>query len=560
MSDGLFAREEEADICVIGSGLAGLSAVHYLLNQTDIDDQKRPIVALVEARNRPGGRTHTITLDDLQSAYRDQDQGLFTVDVGGQWIGTDHSAALKLISRYGLGLDEQIYPHFENDSTNLLASLVSMVSYHPPGLTEDEEKQVNDFVRLVDELGSRLSLDSPWELQHPEEDELDMSVYDYVVKTTPSPRSQQEIFIFIQTILATSPRHCSFLFFLYYIASGGGMRALGDGLHGAQRWKVIGGAQRISDCLLEELLLSHASSSGSGASAGRFKYFSSTPVTSISSSPTTIADCPANSLLIRGRSPSGSLFSLRCRRVILAMSPRLSNSSIQFSPPLPPPKLHLADAMVPGACVKVLIPYAAEFWLCGADGGPIKGAKPLAEIYPIHNLFHSTVGPLPALVGLITGDHAHTYLQLTADERKEAVLNQIHSLFCSHSEKSESQAYRPLAFVERSWVSEEFSGGCFACLFRPHSFREFGPHLKTSLAYPHLDLSAGAAGGGGWQLRCDGHDVESTVEKAIVWASTETAPLFSGYMEGALLAGEDAAKRILSSLVSEAREGARTEE
>jgi glycine/D-amino acid oxidase-like deaminating enzyme len=44
----------EVDICVIGSGLAGLSAVHYLLNnETDID-QKRPIVALVEARAEKG--------------------------------------------------------------------------------------------------------------------------------------------------------------------------------------------------------------------------------------------------------------------------------------------------------------------------------------------------------------------------------------------------------------------------------------------------------------------------------------------------------------------------
>jgi hypothetical protein len=44
-----------------------------------------------------------------------------------------------------------------------------------------------------------------------------------------------------------------------------------------------------------------------------------------------------------------------------------------------------------------------------------------------------------------------------------------------------------------------------------------------------------------------------------VWASTETAPLFSGYMEGALLAGEEAAKRVLSSLLGTGATSVRSE-
>lgn len=521
-------EQHQVDVCIVGCGLAGLSAANYLLENSDHHK-----ICLIEARDRAGGRTNTITLSDLQQQYsnpldeknQSKKAAPFTVDIGGQWIGTDHQYALSLIYQFGLELEEQIYPHFEDNSTNLLASLVSMVSYHFPNLSEEEEKQVNNFVLIVDEIGKNISLDKPWDGENATE--LDVSIYDYVVKTTPSQRAQQEIFIFIQTILATSPHDCSFLFFLFYIKSGGGMRALGDGLHGAQRWKVVGGAQQISDCLLNRLIHKYPD---------RFSCYFSSPVKSIAH------EVGVNRITVQSLSKSGDILSITCQRLILAMSPRLSNSTIQFIPPLPLPKQRLADVMVPGACVKVLIPYLTEYWLSGLDGGPINGNKTLGDIYPIHNMFHSTVGTLPALVGLITGDHARSYLQLTPDERKQAVLNQIHQLFCSHLSREESPAFQPVTFIEKSWVLEEYSGGCFACLFRPKVFCEYGPHLRTPLGYP---LSSDTHN---WTLLTEDDDSSLSIEPAIEWASTETSQLYSGYMEGALLVGNQIAKRILSKL------------
>jgi monoamine oxidase len=538
------------DVCVVGAGLAGLSAIDFLLHSSE-KMSGSPSIALLEARDRPGGRTQTIHLSDLQEqshgpssqpsplsqSFESQEERSsvpFTVDVGGQWIGNDHFKALSLISKYGLKLEEQIYPHFGNDSndstgssTNLLASLVSMVSYQFPDLTPEEESQVNQFVRLVDEMGAEISSHNhPWEMANATE--LDVSIFEFVQKTTPSPRAQQEIFIFIQTILATSPHDCSFLFFLSYIASGGGMRALGDGVHGAQRWKVVGGAQQISNLLLEDLL--------SRAAPSQLQHFFSTPVTSISS----FHDSSGNRVVVQARGSSGETISITCRRVILAMSPRLANSSIQFTPPLPLCKQRLSEAMVPGACVKVLVPYAEEFWLTPRTGA--SGELTLGEIFPVHNMFHSSLGTFPALVGLITGDHARSYLQLSAEDRKAAVLNQIHQLFCplSVGSREESPALQPITFLEKSWLSEEFSGGCFACLFRPHSFCSSGPALKTPLSYGTTEAE--------WTHVDPRLDGNLPGETAIEWASTETAPMFCGYMEGAILAGEETAQRILSSL------------
>jgi hypothetical protein len=139
------------------------------------------------------------------------------------------------------------------------------------------------------------------------------------------------------------------------------------------------------------------------------------------------------------------------------------------------------------------------------------------------------------------------------------VLNQIHRLFCaqgedgSDMERERSPALHPVSFLEKSWLSEEFSGGCFACLFRPHCFCASGPVLKIPLRYGH-DSGAAAGGADCWshadpvtETEMEG-GAEAEGEIAVEWCSTETAPMFCGYMEGALLAGEETAKRILSSL------------
>ena len=68
----------------------------------------------------------------------------------------------------------------------------------------------------------------------------------------PVDSAQTEVLLFIQTILAcTSFDSCSFLFFLFVVASGGGMEALGDWDRGAQKWKVRGGTQQICNLLAD---------------------------------------------------------------------------------------------------------------------------------------------------------------------------------------------------------------------------------------------------------------------------------------------------------------------
>jgi monoamine oxidase len=505
----------EADVCIVGCGLAGLSAARTIL----ADLSNNISVILVDGRDRPGGRTNTVSLTDNGFPVPNPS----FVDIGGQWIGADHLKLLAFIKEFDLDLEDQFYPHDENEEecTYSLANLVSMISYNFPPLLAEEVNEVNAFVLSVDQLGAELSMSEPWNV--PNAFALDISIHDYVTQNVASPRAHLEVLTFIQTILACDPADVSFLFFLYYIASGGGIRALGDGVHGAQKWKLRQGAQAVSNRLLASI--------SNPASERSARVMLSSRVTDISLGSAT-AGSSASVVVIT------SAASIKCKRVLLAMSPRLAVSSIQFSPPLPPAKAALAQHMVPGSVVKVICVYSEAFWL-HTDTSEV-GTCSLPSLYPVHNFFHATVEGLPALVGLITGDAAKRHALQSPEERRQSVLDEINFLFTPDKSKDQPPP-RPIAYVEKDWASEEFSGGCFACLFRPNSFVKSGPHLKTPLSAQSWSSASSSTN----KIH---QSFEDDATPIVFFASTETAPLFSGYMEGAILAGEATANEVVNSL------------
>src|SRR5262249_49494382 len=72
-----------ADVCVVGGGFAGLAAALRL-------KQAGANVVLLEARNRPGGRTWTMPL-----------RAGGWIDLGGQWVGPTQDRFYALIREMG---------------------------------------------------------------------------------------------------------------------------------------------------------------------------------------------------------------------------------------------------------------------------------------------------------------------------------------------------------------------------------------------------------------------------------------------------------------------------
>ena len=78
------ADVREADVVVVGAGLAGLAAARKLTAE-GID------CVVLEARDRVGGRTLNHSIGDGK-----------IVEVGGQWVGPTQTRVLELMRELGL--------------------------------------------------------------------------------------------------------------------------------------------------------------------------------------------------------------------------------------------------------------------------------------------------------------------------------------------------------------------------------------------------------------------------------------------------------------------------
>jgi len=114
----------------------------------------------------------------------------------------------------------------------------------------------------------------------------------------------------------------------------------------------------------------------------------------------------------------------------------------------------------------------------------------------------------PAIMGFILADRAIGLSSLSVEERKQALANHYAECFRCPEMK------RPINYVEKNWCEEEYSGGCYVSNFPPGTLTSFGPVLREPFGN-------------------------------VYFAGTETATYWAGYMDGAIQAGERAAREIL---------------
>jgi monoamine oxidase len=123
------------------------------------------------------------------------------------------------------------------------------------------------------------------------------------------------------------------------------------------------------------------------------------------------------------------------------------------------------------------------------------------EIFPQHGAGRNLLD--------VGGPEARELAALPVAERRAPVLACFERLFGT-------RAARPLEYAEQTWAEEEWSGGGPTSNFGPGGWTGCGSTLREPAGRVH-------------------------------WAGTETATLWSGYMEGALQAGERVAAEVLDS-------------
>ncbi|MFC8719847.1 flavin monoamine oxidase family protein [Kitasatospora sp. NPDC057198] len=199
---------------------------------------------------------------------------------------------------------------------------------------------------------------------------------------------------------------------------------------------------------------------------------------------------------------------LRARHLVLALPPALALERIDFADTLPADLAHLARAtpVWMGTVVKAVAHYPRAFWReAGLAGAAFSRTGPLQEI-------HDMSGPDGTPAALFGFAHART----VAPGYEQAVTDQLARLFGP-------AAAHPEHLYVQDWSAEEWTSP--STVARLNDYSLFGhPRYRQ----PALD-------------------------GRLHWASTETAARYAGHIEGALAAGERAARAVLAATAAPAR-------
>jgi monoamine oxidase len=285
-------------------------------------------------------------------------------------------------------------------------------------------------------------------------------------------------------IVAEDPHSTSLLRIVHAIATSGGLEHMINAKGGAQDSRVVGGSQRIS---LEMTRLLGS------------KVILGSPVSKIDQSGASVV---VQSLKAR----------VTCKRVIVAMSPNDADR-IDVVPALPVRRKVMQRRWHNGTQLKVFTVYDRPFWRDQGFSGQALTDLPTVNYCVDNSPPAGQVGVLMNFIGTAGADATLTWPDAVQNDpvaRKKAVLADYVTLFGP-------KAASPINFVTKDWVHEPWIQGCISST---------GPGLLTQYSTA-LTEPVGR----------------------IHWAGTEAAPeSYSGYMEGAVVAGERAAASVRATL------------
>ncbi len=197
---------------------------------------------------------------------------------------------------------------------------------------------------------------------------------------------------------------------------------------------------------------------------------------------------------------------VQAKRVIVAVPPPLA-LGIEWSPDLPPRRRQLLEHMPMGRLMKCAAVYETPFW---RDKG-LSGSG-VATHGAVRTMFDNSPedAAVGVLLGFVGGSAWKTYGRLPLAERRAAVLNGF-ALFVG------DQALDPIEYVEHDWTLDEWTLGSPIASPAPGAITAYGSTIREPAGRVH-------------------------------WAGTETATYWSGYMDGAVRAGERAATEVAALL------------
>ncbi len=421
---GVVAQPVETDVCVVGAGLAGLTAARLLA------EAGRDVVVL-EARDRVGGRLLTEQLADGTP-----------IDHGGQWIGPGQHRIARLAAELGNGT----FPtHDGGEHLLRFGGRTGRYQGAIPKLSPAVLLDMGQAQTRFDRMATQVPLDAPWEAERATD--WDGQTFETWIRHNAVTRGARELLtLYSEAVFAAEPSDLSLLHALFYTHSGNGVDVLAGTTGGAQQDRFVQGAQANAIGLAARL--------GDSVRVGQ-------PVRRIDRSDDAVAVL-TDELLVKAR------------YAVVAVPPPLA-ARIRYEPALPAVRDQLLQRLPMGAVIKCHAVYNRPFW---RDDG-LSGQATTDE-GPVKVVFDNSPasGSPGVLLAFVEGAHARALSGAEPDERRTAVLDALTRLFGS-------PARTPVEYVERDWSAEEWTRGCYAALFTPGAWTQHGPALRAPVGPVH---------------------------------------------------------------------------
>ena len=389
----------DVDYCVVGAGFAGLTAALRL-------KQAGRSVALLEARDRVGGRTFTVTRDD----------GVW-VDRGGAWVGPGQDRILALMNEFGVPEYKQ---HNDGDAMMVVGSKKHRYGGTIPWTVSPwAVANLGIGLAAIEEMSKAIPREAPWEAKKAQEWDR-ISIGEWIDKNTLSKQAAEMLDMAFAGLYTSAASETSLLWGLLQTASAGGLSFAISGKGGSQDARPVGGMGAIYRPIAAEL--------GEALHLSR-------PVHKIAQD----AD---------GVTVSADGITLRARRVIVAI-PLAIATSIVYEPMLPVDRAFLHQRIPSGAVIKISIFYDEPFWR--ADGLSGQSAAPGTPATLTIDACTNTADP-GIMCAITEGPAARQLTQLDEAERKALVIGELVDRFGD-------KAKTPLEYHEQNWTIDRYSGG-----------------------------------------------------------------------------------------------------
>ena len=409
-----------------------------------------------------------------------------SIEIGGQWVGPTQDRMLAL----GAEMGAPTYKTY-NDGDNLYyrgGSLQRFSSTGPLGAVPPDPEgapQAAVFIQQMNDMAAQVPREAPWEA--PRAGEWDAQTAEtFKQANAASPGGQFLFDVGVEAVFAAEPSDISLLWLLAYTAAAGNESTPGDF---NRLINTAGGAQESRYV------------GGSQRVALRL-------AKKLGGSKRIVLGSPARRVKQGGKSVTveSDRAIVNAKRVIVAIPPTLCQR-IVFSPALPAARDRLTQNWPMGSVVKCEAVYDRPFWRDEGLTGQV-----VSDASPVKITFDNTPasGSPGVMLGFIEGRDSRTWGQRPAADRRAAVLRNFATYFGD-------RALSPIRYLEMAWQEETWSGGCYAGNLTPGTLLDFGPAIRTPVGRIH-------------------------------WAGTETATLWTGYMDGAVRSGERAAAEVLARL------------